>query len=87
MRIESFRIENFRNLRLAQCDDLPDFIVICGGNGCGKSALLQAIMTAKEHAAPYGGFQMDPRSVSADAEKATISLRIKFSQIERDWYK
>lgn len=87
MRIDSFRIECFRNIRLAHCDSLPDFIVICGGNGCGKSALLQALMTAKEHAAPYGGFRADPRSVSADAEKATISLQIRFTEVERDWYK
>jgi len=87
MRITYFKIENFRNIRLAECDNPPDFIVICGGNGCGKSALLQSLMTAKEHAAPYGGFNADPRSVSADAEKARIELHIGFGEVEREWYR
>ncbi len=86
MRITYFRIENFRNIRLAECENPPDFMVICGGNGCGKSALLNALMTAKEHAAPYGGFQADPRSVSADAEMAKITMSLQFSPRERDWY-
>ena len=68
MRILSFRIENFRNLRLAECSNPPDFMVICGGNGCGKSALLEALMTAKEHAGGYGNFSFDPRAASADRD-------------------
>jgi hypothetical protein len=32
MRITHFRIENFRNLRLAECENPPDFMAICGGN-------------------------------------------------------
>ena len=68
MRIKSFRIENFRNLRLAACSDLPDFIVICGGNGCGKTALLEALMTAKEHAGSYAGFEFDTQAVAADGK-------------------
>jgi len=62
-------------------------MVICGGNGCGKSALLNALMTAKENAAPYGNFQIDPRLVSADCEKAVINLHIVFNEIEQEWYK
>lgn len=86
MKITYFRIENFRNIRFAECQNPPDFIVICGGNGCGKSALLQALMTAKECAAPYGGFTTDPRAVSANADVARIQLCIEFSEVERDWY-
>lgn len=86
MKINHFKIENFRNIRFAECHNLPGFVVICGGNGCGKSALLQALMTAKEHAAPSGGFNADPRSVSANADKARIHIRIRFSDIERQWY-
>jgi predicted ATPase len=62
-------------------------MVLCGGNGCGKSALLNALMATKEHAAPYGGFNMDPRCVSSDAELARVTLKILFSENERDWYK
>lgn len=87
MRITSFRIENFRNLKLAECSTPPDFMVICGGNGCGKSALLNALMTAKEHAGAYGNFPFDPRAVSADADQARISLWLQFNDIERDFVK
>lgn len=85
MKILSFKIENFRNLRLAECTNVPDFIVIGGGNGCGKSALLEAIMTAKEHAGAYGNFSFDPRAVSADSEKATITINLAFSEGERSF--
>lgn len=85
MKIKSFRIENFRNIRLAECTDPPDFMVICGGNGCGKSALLQALMTAKEHAGAYGNFRFDPRTVSADSDQATISMALSFAENERDF--
>ena len=87
MRISSFRIENYRNLKLAECSNPPDFMVICGGNGCGKSALLNALMTAKEHAGAYGNFSFDPRAVSADAEKALISLSLQFNETEREFVK
>jgi len=87
MRITCFCIENFRNISLAECDNVPDLMVICGSNGCGKSALLNAIMAAKEHAAPYGGFQMDPRCVSSNSELARVTLGIRFSDVEQDWYR
>jgi predicted ATPase len=85
MRITSFRIENFRNLRLAECLNVPDFMVVCGGNGCGKSALLEALMTAKERAGSYGNFTFDPRAVSADADQGRISITLQFSQEEREF--
>jgi len=83
MRIKSFRIENFRNLRLAECENPPDFMVIGGANGSGKSAILSALMTAKEQAGSYGGFVNDPRAVSAGAETATITMTVSFSENER----
>lgn len=83
MRITSFEIENFRNLQYAQCSQVPDFMVICGGNGCGKSALLEALMTAKEHAAAYGYFSFDPRVVSSIATKARIAMTLAFSEQDR----
>ena len=87
MKIAHFRIENFRSIRLAECTDPPDFVVICGGNGCGKTAMLQSLMTAKENAAPYGGFNADPRSVSANADLARIQMTVRFSDSEQAWYK
>jgi len=85
MRITSFRIENFRNLKFAEAVAPPDFMVICGGNGCGKSALLTALMTAKEHAGAYGNFDFDPRAVSADADVARIELQLCFNEHEREF--
>jgi predicted ATPase len=87
MRIVSFLIQNFRNLRRAECTDVPDMMIVCGGNGCGKSSLLEALMTAKEHAGAYGHFRFDPKSVSADAEKATIKVVVSFSDLEREFVK
>lgn len=85
MRIESFEIRNFRNLRFAACENVPNFLVICGANGCGKSALLEAIMTAKEHAGAYGKFPFDSRAVSAGASKAEIDLRLIYTETEKDF--
>jgi predicted ATPase len=82
MRIAAFRIENFRNIRFAEHLEVPNFVVVCGGNGSGKSALLQALMTAKEHAAGYGGFSFDDRAVSADSDFATVSLTIELTPEE-----
>jgi hypothetical protein len=42
-------------------------------------------MTAKEHAGAYGHFTHDPRAVSADATKATISMTMAFSDAEREF--
>lgn len=86
MRITYFRIENFRNIRLAECRNPPDFMVVCGGNGCGKSAFLRALMTAKEQAGQTGGFQFDPSAVSVDAETACITMGLRFNCVERGWY-
>ena len=87
MRIKQFIIENFRNIRLAEISEPPDFMVICGGNGCGKTALLNALMSAKEHAGSYGSYPFDPRAVSANADMSTISLTLEFSENERNFVK
>ncbi len=85
MQITYFRIENYRSIRLAECVEPPDFMVICGGNGCGKSAVLNALMAAKERAGAYGNFVFDSAAVSADAKSSTITMRLKFSDVERDF--
>jgi predicted ATPase len=87
MKILKFRIENYRNLTLVECDPVPEFMVICGGNGCGKSALLEALMTAKEAAGAYGNFQFDPRAVSADSTHTNISMTLAFSEEEQAFVK
>jgi predicted ATPase len=72
---------------LAECLNAPDFMAICGGNGCGKSAILSALMTAKEHAGNYGGYNFDPRAISADAQQSRISMTVAFSDQERQFVK
>jgi hypothetical protein len=85
MRITSFRIENFRNIRLAECSDPSNFMVLCGGNGCGKSSILDALIIAKEIARSYYMLQVDSRLVSADASQAKIALTLAFDEPERVW--
>ena len=46
MRIPEFNIVNRRNIRLANCDDVPRVMIITGPNGCGKSTLLDGLRNA-----------------------------------------
>lgn len=39
----SFRVENQKALRLAECAQIPRLMIICGANGSGKSTLLWAL--------------------------------------------
>ncbi len=87
MKILYFSVENFRNIKNAVCEDVPNFMVVCGGNGSGKSALLEALMTAKERAGAYGNFNFDPRVVSVDSDKSRIIMGVLFSDGERDFLK
>lgn len=43
MPLSSFKIQNQKAIRLAQCDKVPSIMVISGPNGVGKSTLLYAI--------------------------------------------
>lgn len=89
MRIGSFRVENFRNLRLAECKDVPNFMVICGSNGCGKSALLEALKIVKESAWPYveDRPKFDSSVVRSNSDEAVIEMEICFSKAEKTFAK
>lgn len=56
MRFKSLSIENFRAIRKFRIDDLTDFILIAGPNGCGKSCVFDAIRLLKS---AYGGYGPD----------------------------
>src|SRR5258708_20601 len=47
MRIRSLRIHNFRAIERFEVDNLSDFIVIAGPNGCGKTTVLDALRLVK----------------------------------------
>lgn len=85
MRIERFRIENFRNIRLAECENVPDFMVICGANGCGKSAILEALIALKQHVGSSQGFRFDPSCISSGAEHTDLQMTLSFAEGEREF--
>lgn len=88
MRITYFRIENFKSIRLAECTNPPDFMVVCGGNGCGKSALLSALVLAKEASGSYGNGPGDQlTSISADAIQCRIVVTLEFDEAEQAFLK
>jgi energy-coupling factor transporter ATP-binding protein EcfA2 len=56
MRFRSLRVANLKAVRLFEVDDLKDFIMIAGPNGCGKSCIFDAIRLLKSS---YGGYSTD----------------------------
>lgn len=53
MRISSILIENFKSIKFLEVKNLPNFIVIAGENGVGKSSLFEAIVFFKSSIGPY----------------------------------
>lgn len=54
MRFKSLEVRNFKAIDYVALDNLADFILIAGPNGCGKSCILDAIRLLKS---AYGGYQ------------------------------
>ncbi len=83
MRIKAFRIENYKNIQLAEVANLPDFVVICGGNGSGKSSILEALLTIRNFLAHQVDkkqrFQFDTSVISADSQNTSIQVTFQFT--------
>lgn len=54
VKIHSLAIDNLRAIRHFEVTDLPDFVVVAGANGSGKSCVFDAIRLLKS---VYGGYQ------------------------------
>lgn len=85
MRIETLRLKNFKGYRHAEMVDIPNFCVVVGANGTGKSTLfdvfgfLRDCLTFNVNSALQrrGGFK-EVLSRGADATKDMIELEIQF---------
>lgn len=53
MRIKNLEIENFRSIKHVKIENIPNFVVIVGSNGVGKTSILEAIRFVKSIIAPY----------------------------------
>ncbi|CAG5082023.1 AAA family ATPase [Parvicella tangerina] len=86
MKISEFRIENFKNIKLAEGKNLPDFVVICGGNGSGKSSILEALLTLRNFLAgqvdKHQRFQFDVNMISSNSDMCTIEATFEFTDEE-----
>jgi AAA15 family ATPase/GTPase len=89
MRISHLRIENFKNLKLFEMDQIPDIIVLGGPNGVGKSSVFEAIGFAKERIQPYYSTQfadqLKKKVVSANADFAKIEIIFQLSKEELEY--
>lgn len=56
MRFRSLRVANLRAVRLFEVEDLEDFVVVAGPNGCGKSCVFDGIRLLKS---VYGGYSQN----------------------------
>lgn len=96
MRFTSLKISNLRAIRQFEVEDLRDFIVIAGPNGCGKSCLFDAIRLLKsayggaEYEQWFGEFQINlnradqlRRMFRDPSQPVEVSAAIRFSDEER----
>ena len=84
MRIENIRIKNYRLFRCAELLDLPEFTIVVGANGSGKSALFDVFTFLKDAlthdvraaVARRGGF----RELVSRGRRGPIGITVQFRE-------
>ena len=96
MKIKELTIKNFKNIRELHMENIPDLVVIAGPNGCGKTAIFDAIRIFKAVVGPYSGGELDyiqrielrnelRNVVNLKAEFADIAIGIELSENEKNY--
>ena len=52
MKIKELTISNFKTIKFLRMENIPDLVVIAGPNGCGKTAIFDAVRLFKAIAGP-----------------------------------
>lgn len=81
MRVKSIQISNYKNIEYVELKDIPDFIVLTGPNGVGKSSILEAISYWKETLATYGPYEHGPSFFTTEIKSNIVSNNRDESQI------
>lgn len=83
MKIQDVKIKNFKKLAFCEVNDLPDFVVLAGQNGAGKSSFIEAILLWKELIAGRNSTylqQISPynKVITKGERETTICIKVVF---------
>jgi AAA15 family ATPase/GTPase len=98
MKIKELTISNFKTIKFLRMENIPDLAVIAGPNGCGKTAIFDAVRLFKAIAGPYSSQELGyirsaelrnelKNVVNLKAEFAEISVGIELSEREKGYLK
>ena len=96
MKIRELTIKNFKNIREARMEKIPDLVVVAGPNGCGKTSIFDAMRIFKAIVGPYSGGELSQiqsrelrnelkNVVNLKAEFAEIAIGIELSENEKNY--
>ena len=90
MKIAKVKIENFKGIAHWDIDFRDklsgqplDLIVLAGPNGCGKTSVLEAIISAKEGLGSYGEWRFSQEWIRKGADYAVVEIDWELSENER----